>query len=146
MNKSDFLDEMRLEVGLAYDYAVSQEDFMVRILKTIHAAGRKQAVLTIHQNTDEGLKLKYALGIRGLSKKQETLGQGFLFPESLQMASYVKKGRDQALYLPVYAGTQLTYMISVKLIDSAYHISNQDLIFAEELIQFIQAKQSTFHS
>ncbi|WP_444684116.1 hypothetical protein [Alkalicoccus luteus] len=146
MNKSDFLDEMRLEVGLAYDYAVSQEDFMVRILKTIHAAGRKQAVLTIHQYSDDGMKLKYALGIRGLSKEQETLGQGFLFPERLQMTSYVKKGRDQALYLPVYAGNRLTYMISVKLIDSDYRISNQDLIFAQELVQFIQAKQSTFHS
>ncbi|PTL37500.1 hypothetical protein [Alkalicoccus saliphilus] len=144
MKKSDFLDELRLEVGLAYDYASSQEDFIVRILKTIHTVAKREAVLTIHSLQNEKLKLTYALGIRGLTKKQELFGQGFLFPDRLQMVTFIQKENDQVLFLPIYDRGNLKFVISVKLMNSNYKITRQDIIFAQELAQFIQAKQSTF--
>ncbi|WP_147802447.1 hypothetical protein [Alkalicoccus halolimnae] len=144
MKKSDFLDELRLEVGLAYDYSKDQEDFMVRILKTIHVRARKKVTLSIHSYVNNKLKLKYALGIRGLTKEQDYLGLGFLFPDRMKMVTYVQRGRDYVLFLPIYEEEKLKYVLSIKLIDSNYKVTRQDLIFAQELIQFIQAKQSTF--
>lgn len=144
MKKSDFLDELRLEIGLAYDYAVSQEDFVIKVLKTIHAFGKKQITLTVHNYKENKLILTYALGIRGLTKEQENLGQGFLFADKMKMVTYIHRGRDYVLYLPIYEGKELQYIISIKLMDTNYKVSNQDIIFAQELVQFIQAKQSTF--
>lgn len=144
MNKSDFLDELRLEIGLAYDYAKSQEDFVIRVLKTIHTVGRKQITVTIHSYLNKELVLTYALGIRGLSKEQETFGQGFLFADKMKMVTYIHRGRDHVLYLPIYQSDELHFIISLKLMNTNYKVSNQDIIFAQELVQFIQAKQSTF--
>lgn len=146
MKKSDFLDELRLEIGLAYDYALNHQDFIIRILKTIHAVGKKQITLTILSYKEGELKLSYALGIRGLTKEQELLGQGFLFADKMRVVTYVQRGRDHVLYLPIYNGDELLYIISIKLMDSDYIVSKQDIIFAQELIHFIQAKQSTFQN
>ncbi|SDN23548.1 hypothetical protein [Alkalicoccus daliensis] len=144
MRKSDFLDELRLEIGLAYDYALNQQDFIMRILKTIHAVAKKQITLTIHSYKNKKLELSYALGIRGLTREQELLGQGFLFADTMKMVTYVQRGRDHVLYLPIYDKDKLLYIISIKLMDTDYVVSKQDIIFAQELIQFIQAKQSSF--
>ncbi len=77
MKKSDFLDELRLEVGLAYDYAQNRDDFIVRVLKTIHTISKKKGSLSIHSFDNGEFSLKYALGIRGLTKKQEEFGLPF---------------------------------------------------------------------
>lgn len=143
MKKSDFLDELRLEIGLAYDYAHDRDDFMVRVLKTIHAYARRKAVLTVHTNRSGGYRLTYALGMKGLSRKEEIFGTGFL-TDKLQAITYVRKGRDQVLFLPIYECGKVVYLLSIRLIDSDYLFSKQDMIFAEELAHFIETKRSAF--
>ncbi|WP_280769133.1 hypothetical protein [Salipaludibacillus daqingensis] len=144
MKKSDFLDELRLEVGLAYDYAENRDDFIVRVLKTIHAISKKKVSLTIHSYLHGKYTLKYALGIRGLTKEQEQFGLGFLFANRLRSISYVRKEQNQVLFLPVYENKSLVYIISLRLIDSDYQFTKQDMIFAEELVHFIETKRSAF--
>ncbi|CAM3962085.1 hypothetical protein [Alkalicoccus chagannorensis] len=147
MKKSDFLDDMRLEVGLAYDYAESREDFMVKVLQTLYHSGGQEMSLTIHKWEGGRKRLFYALGMNRLTKKQETLGNGFFFPGSSRMVTYTSCHGSHALFLPVFSEREeLQYVITMKLIDSAYKVTRQDMIFVQELLQFIQAKQSTFSS
>ncbi|QKS71571.1 hypothetical protein FLK61_33315 [Paenalkalicoccus suaedae] len=143
MRKSDFLDEMRLEVGLAYDYARSQDDFIARILKTIFAISRKKAMLTLHKYCGSSNELVYALGIKGMTKEQEMLGQGFVSPSKMRAVTYIKKDRQHVLFLPIYHEDQLEHMVTIRLLDSDYRMSKQDMIFAQELITFIESKRST---
>lgn len=144
MNKSDFLDELRLKVGLAYDYAENRDDFIVRVLKTIYTISKKKGSITIHCYHQGEYVLKYALGMRGLSKEQVQLGSGFLFANRFRSVSFVRRGENQVLFLPVYEKKSLVYVISMRLINSNYRFTKQDMIFAEELVHFIETKSSTF--
>ncbi|PYZ93293.1 hypothetical protein CR194_08855 [Salipaludibacillus keqinensis] len=144
MNKSDFLDELRLEIGLAYDYAKNRDDFVVRVLKTIHAISKKKVTLTIHTYKENQLSLIYALGIKGLTEKQKQFGIGFLFGSQLHAVSYIHKDRAHVLFLPIYEQEELVYVITIRLIDSDYKFTKQDMIFANELVHFIESKRSLF--
>ncbi|SES39482.1 hypothetical protein [Salipaludibacillus aurantiacus] len=144
MKKSDFLDGLRLEIGLAYDYAENKDDFMVRVLKTIHAINKKKVILTIHSYNQGEYTLSYALGMKGLSKEEEELGRGFLFINRLKAVTYVRKNRDHVLFLPLYEEGEAAYVITIKLIGIDYEFTKQDMIFADELIHFIESKRSSF--
>jgi hypothetical protein len=144
MKKSDFLDGLRLEIGLAYDYAENRDDFMVRVLKTIHAINKKKVILTIHSYNKGEYTLSYALGMKGLSKEQEELGRGFLFINRLKAVTYVRKHRDHVLFLPLYEEGEVAYVITIKLLGIDYEFTKQDMIFADELIHFIESKRSSF--
>ncbi|MCR6095891.1 hypothetical protein HXA34_13030 [Salipaludibacillus agaradhaerens] len=144
MKKSDFLDELRLEVGLAYDYANNQDDFIVRVLKTIHAYKKKKLTLTVHAYDKGQFRLTYALGIKGLSRFEENFGHGFLMVDRIHALTYVRKFQDHAMFLPIREKGKLVYIITIRLFNSNYQVTKQDMIFAEELIHFIEAKRSSF--
>ena len=144
MKKSDFLDELRLSIGMTYDYAENREDFIFRILNDFYEKTNGQAVLTVWKVLYNELHRIYELGTEQVHEEEREFGFGFFRGYGSQTAGYAKKDRDHILTLPVIEEGRCTHFITVNLFDVEYTFTKQDWIFINELIHFIQSKRSAF--
>ncbi|PRO64768.1 hypothetical protein [Alkalicoccus urumqiensis] len=145
MKKSDFLDDLRLEIGLAYDYACDQEDFIVRIMNVIYAAGQRNNSLRVYQCSGTSRRLIYSIGREREKTRKAEFGDGFLFGDRENIISHVQRGQETVLHIPIFDKEKPAYLITFCLHSSEYTISRQDMIFAQEIVHFIESRQSMFH-
>ncbi|MDQ0253874.1 hypothetical protein J2S74_001246 [Evansella vedderi] len=139
MRKSDFLDQLRLEVGLAYDYAVDKEDFFKKVLNKLYEMVNKRCNITVYIPLEDGnLSRRYVLG------KAEEFGVGFTGLCTLNTSVLLNKNNEQAIISPIFENGSLTYVICINIITESYRLSKQDMEFVNELVRFIGAKCATF--
>ncbi|MCD8509232.1 MAG: hypothetical protein LRY73_04645 [Bacillus sp. (in: Bacteria)] len=91
MRKSDFLDQLRLEVGLVYDYAVSKEDFFRNVLYKIYELVGKKCVIAVYKPDIKGNYLmEFVIG-KNKTEEVRPFGLGFIHFCSNQTSVVVKK-------------------------------------------------------
>lgn len=144
MRKSDFLDQLRLEVGLVYDYAVSKDDFFRKVLYRIYELVEKKCTITVYKPMGEGDFCKEFVIGKSREKKTPPFGLGFLHLCSSNISVLVKKKNDQVILSPIYGNGKLEYILVCNVNSSSYFFSEQDMQFVDELIRFIEAKNATF--
>ncbi|MBU9711275.1 hypothetical protein [Evansella tamaricis] len=145
MKKSELLDELRLEVGLAYDFAKDQEDFLKKILHAVYTLSKKRCLLSLYTTYENKLDMKliFQLG-RPKGTEKESLGIGFISLCHLKSIVLLKKGDHKVILAPIFSDNFLKYVLAFRAYNTTYHFSGQDIEFINELIRFIEAKQTAF--
>ncbi|WP_096189279.1 hypothetical protein [Evansella halocellulosilytica] len=146
MRKSDLLDQLRLEVGLAYDYSANSTDFMKKVLNAIYTTVNKKCMISIYQYNQHSntYRRTFLLENGERTNTKEHFGLGFIKVCHLQASILLKKNGEQATIAPVYEDGILKYAICFNILESDYPITNQDLEFVNEVVRFIEAKRLTF--
>ncbi|WP_026690087.1 hypothetical protein [Alteribacter aurantiacus] len=139
MNKSDLLDELRLEVGLAYDYAKDEKDFIGRVGQAIFNGAQRNVVVIVYK-VDESVRPVHILGTKEDLGKERMFGFGFLGMCGKKSSVVLKEGKKQTLLIPVTKKGKVSYIFSIRISTDVYPLTNQDLLFTEELANFIEAK------
>ncbi|MDG5789479.1 hypothetical protein QA612_18635 [Evansella sp. AB-P1] len=143
-SKSQFLDELRMEVGLAYDYSSNKEEFLEKVLRTIYHAGVNHCILAVYSPmTNGGFKREFVLG-ETMARKGKRFGFGFISLCSFRGTVLMKKNGNQIILAPIYEEEKLAYVISLNISASAYLITQQDIDFINELVKFIEMKRMAF--
>lgn len=143
-NKSDLLDEMRMEIGLSYDYAQSRDDFIIRILGVIHDISEGRARVHLYKYFSEGKRqLIYQCDKHQKQEAQEDAKGYQRLAEAGHLVTTDKCGQ-QIFLIPVIEMERIQFLIEIFLFDEYYEVSEEDFIFAEELVHFIKAKGRRF--
>ncbi|SDY78120.1 hypothetical protein SAMN05421736_103287 [Evansella caseinilytica] len=144
MRKSDFLDEVRLQVGLAYDYAQDKNDFLFKVFKAIHKCVDKYCFITILAPDVHGeCKTIYTFGKIEATKRQ--FGFGFVSLCNQQVSFLLAENEEQRILAPIFSSNRrLEYIISISTKNKSYRFTRQDIDFVNELIRFIEAKSENF--
>ncbi|MBM7095977.1 hypothetical protein JSY36_09435 [Bacillus sp. H-16] len=141
MNKSDLLDELRLEVGRAYDYALNHEDFIGRVSRAIFDGAMKNIVVIVYKADAEGqVSPVHLYGTKESLGKECMFGLGFSGMCGMKSSVFLKEGKKQTILMPVTNKNRLSYIFSLRISTDLYAITDQDLLFTEELANFIEAK------
>ncbi|MFA9557301.1 hypothetical protein ACERII_08365 [Evansella sp. AB-rgal1] len=141
MKKSDFLDQLRLEVGMVYDHAKNKEDFFLKVLYTIYQKLDDNFVITVYSPLNSEFKRNYVLGKR---RKEAEDWLGFISLCEMRYSVLLKKNKNQVIFAPVhYIGT-LEYIISICAYDNQYNFTQQDIDFVDELTRFIEVKRASY--
>lgn len=141
MEKSDFLDELRLKVGLAFDYANNHEDFLKKVVQTLYSIVGHQCMITVYEpSSDAGLKKRYVLGNIEQSGKTDFPGEGFLSVCGIPSSLVFTKDGIQTIAAPVISFGNVEYVLVFTVSKQSYSLSRQDYVFVDELVRFIGAK------
>lgn len=146
MNKSDFLDELRLEVGLAFDYAKNKDDFVQRVLRGIYSYLEKtvDCSLNVYEMSEKGtLNIKYSIGSKKETKENQ-FGFGLINQTSLQTRVLLELDHKQILLVPIREEDVLKYVFKLQLNNYSHTYTNDDIDFINEVVRFIEVRQKRF--
>ncbi|AOM83318.1 hypothetical protein [Salisediminibacterium beveridgei] len=143
-NKSDLLDEMRMEIGLSYDYAKNRDDFIIRILSAIHDISNGCAKVHLYGFERNGLKrlIHHFDSQNNENIQPDTTGYQRLAEYGHLVVT--ERNGQQIFMIPVIEGGRIHFLIEIILADEHYEVTDEDFIFAEELVHFIKAKGRRF--
>lgn len=143
-NKSDLLDEMRMEIGLSYDYAQNRDDFIIRILCAIHDISNGCAMIHLYRYERDGFKrLIYHFDAQNNQDVKSDIKGYQRLAESGHLVVTERNGQ-QIFLIPVVEGGRIQFLIEIILSGRNYEVTEEDFIFAEELVHFIKAKGRRF--
>ncbi|MFB5660738.1 hypothetical protein [Alteribacillus sp. HJP-4] len=144
MSKSDLLDEMRMEVGLAHDYSKSLYDFYEGVIHTLEKRWHYCVHSAIFENT--WLTFESVGDVSLLPFKREmTIAESpfHLCAMRGKTTAYFKK--DQSfLFVPFFNGQLLQGVLVLETRSDNYVIQEEDFIFLNEISNFIGAVSSQF--
>ena len=146
MKKSDFLDELRLEVGLAFDYAKSKDDFIQRILQGIHSFLKKEidCCLTVYQVSKQGtFHIKSRIGMKRQNSKEQ-FAFGMINQTNFHTTVLLELTNKQILLVPIREGDLLKYVFKLQLNNYSHTYTNDDVAFVNEVVRFIEVRQKSF--
>ncbi|MFN7251003.1 MAG: hypothetical protein ACK4M9_09450 [Anaerobacillus sp.] len=140
MNKSDKLDELRLEVGMIADRVSTRHEFYLGIINTIgkHLPKRFGVAIYLSQNG----QFSYLIGTKHISeKKLVKFGEGMFSICSIRGKVTIdsEEGKTKA-YAPFYDGHHLIGILYVECQNAEYIVSDEDQIFLHEITRFIEVK------
>ena len=145
--KSDFLDELRLEVGLAFDYANNHEDFLEKVLNAIYLSVDEKCMISIYKPLPNGgFERSLVLGNIGKTKKEEFMGAGFFSLCNMKASLILKKDGIQSTVAPIYSSSKLEHILAITVVEGVYNLTEQDLYFMDELVRFIGVKYEILKS
>ncbi|PYZ97834.1 hypothetical protein CR205_04365 [Alteribacter lacisalsi] len=141
MNKSDLLDELRMEVGLAYDYARDLDDFIGRVGRALFEGAWRNVTISIYLVEDETriIPVHFFGNVMSLGNSGG-FGEGWLKVCSRARPVVLKREKNQTILLPVREGGKVRHILSMQISSNVYVLTEQDLFFVEELVSFIEAK------
>lgn len=144
MNKSDKLDELRLEVGMVADQALTRLDFYFGIINSIGKHISDQFAVAIYICDDCFFSCIASYG-DVTEKKREKFGDGMFSVCSIRGKIVInnESGKHKA-YAPFYEGQQLIGVFYVECSNCKYEVTDEDLIFLEEIIRYIEIKGQRF--
>ncbi|SES37908.1 hypothetical protein SAMN05444126_1515 [Salisediminibacterium halotolerans] len=143
MNKSDFLDELRLHIGAAYDYANTREEFIRFMIEAVYEKTDQELSFTLSRSSNGILTTILSLGEEKHNKEQNRLGEGFFLTDKMLSAGYINKGAEHVFYVPIPIDGRTSYFVTVQFTNHNYIYTREDRIFISEVLQFIHVKQST---
>lgn len=140
MNKSDKLDELRLEVGMVADQALTRMDFYFGIINSLGKHIPDKFAVAIYY-CDEYFFSRIANYGDLTEKKREKFGDGAFSICSIRGKVVINNeyGRYKA-YAPFYEGQQLIGVFYVECSDCNYEVTDEDLVFLKEIIRYIEIK------
>ncbi|RXI98160.1 hypothetical protein DS745_17620 [Anaerobacillus alkaliphilus] len=140
MNKSDKLDELRLEVGMIADRVSTCNDFYIGIINTMGNLLPHQFGVAIY-NCSNGY-FSHFIGYGNLSEpKVVKYGDGMFSICSIRGEVTIHKSQGKTLaYAPFYDGHHLKGILLAECQDARYDVTEEDIIFLEEISKFIGEK------
>jgi L-methionine (R)-S-oxide reductase len=140
VNKSDKLDELRLEVGMVADQALTRLDFYFGIINSIgkHIPDHFALAIYICEDYFYSCIASYS---DVTEIKREKFGDGVFSICSIRGKIVItnEKGKHKA-YAPFYEGQQQIGVFYVECSNSEYDVTEEDLIFLKEIIRYIEIK------
>ncbi|QOY34314.1 GAF domain-containing protein [Anaerobacillus isosaccharinicus] len=141
MNKSDMLDELRLEVGMIADRVSTCQEFYLGIINTIgkhlpHHFG--VAMYRCHNGF-----FCYLSGHGTISEKNTIkYGDGMFSICSIRGKVTIHRELDKiSAYAPIYDGQHLIGIFLAECQDIHYEVTDEDLIFLQEITRYIEVKR-----
>ncbi|UCZ51881.1 hypothetical protein LGQ02_13560 [Bacillus shivajii] len=146
MNKSDLLDTLRLEAGRAYDYSSDSDDFIKKVVHAIYKNSGKICNVSVYEfnKKNHSYDSMFVLGDKK-EKRKQPFGLGFIDLCSLKTSFYLNNNGEQVTMAPVYEGKRLKFVLAFYVCEDVYKITSEDIEFIDELIRFIEARNSTFN-
>ncbi|WP_096435591.1 hypothetical protein [Alteribacter populi] len=141
MNKSDLLDELRLEVGRAYDYAVSQQDFIGKVGQAIFDGTKRILTIVIYRVDCQKVKPLHFYGNSFVLGGDGHFGDGALNICLANRSVILRQDNKQTLHIPICDDGKIRYIFSLKISAAYYTVTEQDLLFLEELSRFVEVKR-----
>ncbi|WP_078554953.1 hypothetical protein [Bacillus alkalicellulosilyticus] len=141
MDKSQFLDELRLEVGLVPDYAGTIQEFYKGVIQALGKNTIEGFSAGIYIVTDYVFCLIEQVG-KGLFMEREKFGSGELSKCAIRGETTIVQYHDtNSIMAPFYDGHHLIGIINIYIPVHRYDISEEDMIFFHEVSRFIEAQQ-----
>ncbi len=144
MNKSDKLDELRLEVGMIADRVSTRNDFYRGIINTIGTHLPNSFGMAIY-HCENGYFHRF-ISFGYLSEhKVEKYGDGLLSICGIRGNLTIHNEHNKTLaYAPFYDGHHLLGILLAECQDPSYVVTEEDIIFLEEISKFIGLRSKTF--
>ncbi|WP_088104949.1 hypothetical protein [Halalkalibacter urbisdiaboli] len=144
MDKSELLDELRLEVGTVPDYAQTLHDFYVGIVEKLINRMSDRFTVCLYETTDKAFVLKVCAGT-GKIKKYVAFGQDSLSIAAIRGGLYFRQNKYfQFLYMPFYYQHHLKGQLVFQVPKDLYRITEDDLVFVKEVCHFIEAQYKRY--
>ncbi|WP_209123700.1 hypothetical protein [Alkalihalobacillus sp. BA299] len=144
MDKSDLLDEIRLEVGLVTEYANSQSEFYHGIIEAFGKYIIEGYSVGIYLTDDISFQLVSSVGSISYETK-EFFGHGHLSLCAIKgHISTIDLGYSIRLFAPFYENHHLIGILVFHLPKMKYQITEEDLIFVQEICRHIELNQNQY--
>jgi L-methionine (R)-S-oxide reductase len=144
MNKSDKLDELRLEVGMVADLVSTRHDLYLGIINTIGKHLPQQFGVAIYRCLNGFFS--HLIGYGNLSEKKIVkYGDGMFSICSIRGKVTIHNHNGKVMaYAPFYEGHHLIGILFAECHDAEYEVTDEDVIFLEEITRFIEVKVKLF--
>lgn len=145
MDKSNLLDELRLEIGLVREQVQTLSSFYVGITrKFANLMKNRLTSIAIYETMDYAFMLKVCAGPCYLGRSVP-FGEGILSSVAIQGKLLHLEDDDlQKVFLPFYKGHHLLGIIVGHIPKDGYQITEDDLVFIKEVGRFIEVQHETF--
>lgn len=146
MNKSDKLDELRLEVGMVAEKMETLENFYAGIIETIGRQTPSYFAAAIYLCDNYFYSLTNGVG-KISENKFVKFGDGTFSICSIRgnITLSIEKGIQRA-YAPFYNGHHLIGILLFECPVLSYEVTDEDLIFLEEITRFIEIKSRQYQN
>ncbi|MEB1809923.1 MAG: hypothetical protein LPK26_21950 [Bacillaceae bacterium] len=144
MDKSAFLDELRLEVGLVSEYANSQNEFFNGIIQVFGKYIKQGFSTGMYKSHDCFFKLIASVGDEAYNVI-ELFGEGPLSICAIRGSiSTIELENKIRLLAPFYEGHHLIGIMVFSLPKIEYEVTEEDMIFVHEVCRHIELNQSHY--
>ncbi|WP_026674444.1 hypothetical protein [Alkalihalobacterium bogoriense] len=144
MDKSQFLDELRLEVGLVFDYAKNINEFYSGIVHAIGNHAKSEMSVAIFIVKQESFVLYECIG-HCPYPPIEAFGEGQLSLCAIRGKETVFfEETEERMLTPFYSGHHLLGILYICVPSFNYSVSEDDLVFLQEVSNFMTNKQTQF--
>ncbi|WP_227935665.1 hypothetical protein [Alkalihalobacillus deserti] len=145
MDKSNLLDELRLEIGLVREQAQTLSSFYIGITrKFAKFIDNSWTSVAIYETTDDAFIMKVCVGPSYIERKVP-FGEGILSSVAIQGKLIVQEDDIlQKVFLPFYKNHHLLGVVVGHVPKEIYQITEDDLVFIKEVGRFIEVQHETF--
>jgi hypothetical protein len=146
MDKSNFLDELRLEIGLVRDQVQTLSSFYVGITrKFANLMQNRLSSVSIYETTDTAFVMKVCAGPCYV-ERLVPFGESVLSLVAIKgKLVFIEEDNMQKVFLPFYRKHHLLGIITGHIPKDSYQITEEDLIFVKEVGRFIEVQHETFY-
>ncbi|MCT8139087.1 hypothetical protein H1D32_16095 [Anaerobacillus sp. CMMVII] len=144
--KSDKLDELRLEVGMIAERVSTLPDLYLGVINTIGGHLTKNFGVAIYICQDGFFS--YLFGFGNISEKKIVkYGEGMFSICSIRGKVTIHNQNNKTMaYAPFYNGHQLNGILFVECEEAQYIVTEEDIIFLEEISRFIEIRSKQYNN
>ncbi|MEC2072944.1 hypothetical protein [Alkalihalophilus marmarensis] len=140
VDKSQLLDELRLAVGSVPDYARTLPDFYRGIVHKLVSKMDQQFSVCLYTAGEANFTQAAFAGVTPCEEAVIPYGEGLHSIAAIRGEMIFEKEADkQYIIAPFYKGHQLIGLLSFQIPREFYEIGEDDLIFIQEVTNFIEA-------
>ncbi|GAE28017.1 hypothetical protein JCM9140_4203 [Halalkalibacter wakoensis JCM 9140] len=144
MDKSAFLDELRLEIGQVREQVRTLSSFYVGITRKFANIMHKHSSVAIYEVSNCNFIMKVCAGPCYLERSL-AFGDGVLSKAAIKGDLFFEVDRNmQKLLLPFYKKHHLLGILILHIPLSCYSVTEDDFIFLKEVGRFIEVQHETF--
>ncbi|KHF40838.1 hypothetical protein [Halalkalibacter okhensis] len=145
MDKSYFLDELRLEIGLVREQVQTLSSFYIGITRKFATIMDDRSSVSIFVATDRDFVMKVCAGPCYVDQTMP-FGEGILSEVAIKGDLLFQIEKDmQIIYLPFYKSHHLLGVMVFYISLDSYVVSDDDFIFIKEVGRFIEVQHETFY-
>jgi hypothetical protein len=145
MDKSSFLDELRLEVGLVREQVQTLSSFYIGIIRKIGEMMNGSSSVSIYETAETSFKMKACSGPSYLNRAIP-FGEDILSLVAIRGSLVFQVENDmQKVFLPFYNKHHLLGIIVFHVPIESYKVTEEDFIFIREVGRFIEVQHETFY-
>lgn len=146
VNKSDKLDELRLEVGMIADRVQTIQDFYCGIIEAFKKLIPPQFGVAIYRCHDGYFSLMTGFGNIS-EKKRVKYGEDMFSICSIRGKVTITINQNkQKVFAPFYDGHHLIGILYFECPYAKYEVTDEDLYFLKEITRFIEVKRKYFQN